>query len=100
MGVIVLLGIKTVFYRFPIPMDDNYYCPRCKSSDVEDWGEIIYCPHCDLEFDKEFFGEVDDEDILSREELSAFTKVFEDEFRDNSDFFEEDEEEEDDEYEF
>jgi len=57
---------------------------------VEDWGEIIYCPHCDLEFDKEFLGKIDDEDILSREELGAFGKTFEKDFKDENDFFEED----------
>lgn len=71
-------------------MDNDYYCPRCKSSGVEDWGEIIYCPQCDLEFDKEYLGEIDDEDILSREELGAFGKTFEKESKDNDDFFEED----------
>ena len=82
-----------MFYRFSIPMNDEYYCPRCKSSDVEDWGEIIYCPHCDLEFDNEFIGEIDDEDILSREELAAFSKTFENEFEnDENEFFEDDDE--------
>lgn len=74
-------------------MDNDYYCPRCKSSDVEDWGVLIYCPHCDLEFDKEFLGKIDDEDILSREELGAFGKTFEKDFKDDDNFFEEDDDE-------
>ncbi len=61
-------------------INTEYYCPRCQSRDVIDYGDYIHCLNCELDFNKELIGQIDDEDILSRQELGGFTKAFEDDF--------------------
>lgn len=57
----------------------KYYCPRCKSRDIIEYKNSIECPKCKLEFDKELFGVVDDENMLARQEVRGFLNSFEDE---------------------
>jgi len=62
----------------------KYYCPRCKSREIIEYETFIECPKCKLEFEKEFFGVVDDENMLARQEVRGFIDSFdeneEDEF--------------------
>jgi len=62
-------------------INTEYYCPRCQSRDVIDYGDFIHCLNCELDFNKELIGQIDDEDILARQELGGFTKAFEDDFK-------------------
>jgi len=79
-SLIILLIINSVFCFFM----SKYYCPRCKSRDIIEYETFIECPQCRLEFEKEFFGVVDDENILARQEIMGFMDSFdendEDEF--------------------
>jgi len=79
-GMIILLIILTVFSYFM----SKYYCPRCKSLNIIEYETFIECPKCKLEFDKELFGVVDDENMLARQEVRGFIDSFdendEDEF--------------------
>ena len=52
-------------------INSEYYCPRCQSRDVIDYGDFIHCLNCELDFNKELIGQIDDEDILSRQELGG-----------------------------
>lgn len=54
----------------------KYYCPRCKSRDIIEYETFIECPQCRLEFEKEFFGVVDDENMLARQEVMGFIDSF------------------------
>ena len=56
-----------------------YHCPGCKNEDIIEFNDFIHCPKCDLDFDKEFFGVVDDENMLSRQELGGVIDSFTDE---------------------
>jgi len=51
-------------------------CPYCHSEDVEDYGSYIHCPNCDLDFDKTSLETVDEEDIMSQQDLNVFVKAF------------------------
>lgn len=61
----------------------KYYCPRCKNEKIIDFNDFIHCPKCNLDFDKEFFDVVDDENMLSRQELGGFIDAFNDEKKKN-----------------
>ena len=63
-------------------INTEYHCPRCQSKNVIDNGDSIHCLNCKLDFDKEVIGQIDDEDILARQELGGFVKAFEDDFKD------------------
>lgn len=71
-GMIILLITLTVFYYFML----KYYCPRCKSLDIIEYETFIECPKCKLEFDKDLFGVVDDENMLARQEVRGFIDSF------------------------
>ena len=64
-------------------LDKKYHCPRCGNKRVVEYEDSFDCPTCKLEFRKDDFGELADEDILSLEEMDDFFKVFGDdvEFR-------------------
>ncbi len=65
--------MRTIFNIAP-----NYYCPRCKSTEIVDHGEYIECPKCCLDFFKEHIGEINVENILAEQELNGFINSFED----------------------
>ncbi len=63
-------------------MPSRIRCPNCNSEELIDYGDIIECIHCGYEFFKEFLNsEIDEENILSSQELEGFTKTFQDEFK-------------------
>ncbi|MFX1572776.1 MAG: hypothetical protein ACFFB0_08505 [Promethearchaeota archaeon] len=62
-------------------INSESYCPRCQSRDVIDYGDFIHCLNCELDFDKELIGKIDDDEILARQELGDFAKSFEDDFK-------------------
>ena len=49
-------------------------CPRCNNLDLIDYGEIIECPRCNLEFHKKDLLNLNGEEILSISEKMAFMK--------------------------
>lgn len=55
----------------------NYYCPRCNSTEIVDHGEYIECSKCCLDFFKDHFGEINNENILAEEELKGVIDSFE-----------------------
>ena len=64
-------------------MPSEFRCPACHSEDIIDHGELIECRGCGLEFFKEFIGsEINEENLLSEQELKAFTETF-DELKDD-----------------
>jgi hypothetical protein len=67
-------------------MNQNYRCPACHSDNVIDFGDYIHCPNCNLEFFKETFDKIiDEEDTLSEEELLGISNAFNNEFKDEKD---------------
>ena len=58
-------------------MQSSYLCPRCNSRNILEYDDLIECLDCSLTFTKEILEEIDDEHILSQEELGAFLDVFE-----------------------
>jgi transcription elongation factor Elf1 len=72
----IIFIIDTIFMRYLYRMKQKFHCPRCGSKNIIEYDDFIECPKCDLEFDKEFLGIIPDEDILSRQELIAFTDAF------------------------
>ena len=62
-------------------VNTDYYCPRCQSRDIIDYGDFIHCFDCDLDFNKELIGKIDDEEILSRQELAGFTEALQNDFK-------------------
>ena len=53
--------------------------PACGSEDIIDYGDLIECCRCGLEFFSESIdGEIDEENILSEQELKAFAETFDD----------------------
>lgn len=59
----------------------KFICPRCKSEDILEFEDFISCNKCDLDFDKEFLGEIDNENILARKELKGIIDAFYDKKR-------------------
>ena len=55
-------------------MKKPYYCPRCKSKDINEYDDTFDCIHCNLEFDKKDCDELDDDQILSIKEKLEFVK--------------------------
>ena len=56
-----------------------YHCPACKNEEIIESDKSIHCPHCKLDFEKEFLGVIDDENILSQQELGGIIDAFDDE---------------------
>jgi len=59
----------------------KYYCPKCKSKEIMEFGNSVYCSECDLEFSKDFIGKIEDSNVLSNQELNGVLDAFE-EFKD------------------
>ena len=90
----LVLITEIAFFEFGDIMRNDFHCPRCQSDKTIDRGDWLYCPHCDMEFEKEFLGKIDDEDMLGREEMDGFLKAFEDDMKyrdedDDEEYFEE-----------
>jgi hypothetical protein len=77
----LLLFSYQVFMTSSIKMGSAYHCPACKSSDIIENEGTIHCPKCKLDFNKEHLGKIDDENILSVQELGGFVDSF-DELKD------------------
>ena len=62
-----------------LPMADNnlrpLHCPRCKGTDLVDYGDTYDCKACELEFEKQDLKLYDEEDILSVEEKLGIFRV-------------------------
>ena len=56
-------------------MPAQHHCPRCQSFLVKELERSIYCPACELTFDKKFLRVLRDEDILANEELEGIIDV-------------------------
>jgi ribosomal protein S27AE len=54
----------------------KYHCPRCKSSEIYDYGDRFDCMKCLLEFEKKDFETLADEDILSTREKLKIVSMF------------------------
>ena len=57
-------------------MPTYYHCPRCQSFQVKERERSVFCPRCELNFDKKFLQILEDEDILANEELEGIIEVF------------------------
>lgn len=57
----------------------SYHCPACKNEEVIEFNDHIHCPHCKLDFNKRFLNVIDDENVLSRQELGGVIDAFDDE---------------------
>ena len=58
--------------------NNGYICPRCGSRDISEFDDFISCNKCNLDFDKKFLGVIDNENILSRQDLKGTVDVFDD----------------------
>ncbi|MFX1569011.1 MAG: hypothetical protein ACFFCV_11670 [Promethearchaeota archaeon] len=56
----------------------KYHCPRCKNENIVEFANYIHCPKCTRDFEKELLGTIDDEYILSRQEMGGFLDGFTD----------------------
>ncbi len=56
---------------------DKYHCPKCKKTEFADYGEVVECTTCLLEFDKNLLGKIPDDELLSREEMIGILGEFE-----------------------
>lgn len=63
--------------KFMGNMQSSYCCPRCQSRIVLEYDDVIECLDCSLTFTKDILEEVDDEHVLSQEELGRFLDAFE-----------------------
>ena len=59
----------------------TFICPGCKSEDILEFDDFISCNKCDLDFDKDFLGVIDNENILARQELKGIIDAFYDKER-------------------
>ena len=65
-------------------MPSKIHCPKCQSEDIIDYGDNFECSHCKSEFFKEsLISEIDEEDLLSEQELEGFVDTF-DELKDKN----------------
>jgi len=51
-------------------------CPRCGSSDLLEYSDVVECGECHLTFRKRFLDTMDDDEILAEEEKKAFLDAF------------------------
>ena len=66
-----------------LKMNPKYQCPACHSDDIIEFDEYIHCLNCNLEFFKESIdNHLDEEDLLSEEELQGISNAFSDELSD------------------
>ncbi|MFX0002946.1 MAG: hypothetical protein ACFE9C_08515 [Candidatus Hodarchaeota archaeon] len=79
--ILLFTNLLIVIFIHSIP--ENYQCPECKSKEFIDYGETIECRHCGLELFKEFLNsEIDEENLLSADELDSIAESFQDELKD------------------
>jgi hypothetical protein len=63
-------------------MPSEFRCPNCHSNEFIDYGELIECRDCGFEFFKEFINsEIDEDNILSDQDLESLMESFKDEFK-------------------
>jgi len=59
-------------------------CPKCKDKKLEEFGGIVVCSKCKQEFNKKSLNTLDEDDILSNQEmkwmLDSFKRKEQDEF--------------------
>lgn len=54
----------------------NLKCPRCNGNNIENYGEIIECHDCNLEFEKKDIETIKDKsNILSIQEKEEFIDI-------------------------
>jgi uncharacterized Zn finger protein (UPF0148 family) len=63
-----------------------YFCPRCKSANIWELDDKIYCPICSLTYEKKGIQQFL-EDVLSIEEKKLMVYAFEKEGIDTKKFF-------------
>lgn len=61
----------------------KFYCPRCGSFEIFDYGNSFECIHCILEFEKKDCESLKDADILAVQEKLKITKIL----KKNTDIF-------------
>jgi hypothetical protein len=67
-------------------MPSEIRCPNCHSGEFIDYGELVECSQCGYEFFKEFINsEIDEENILSDQELRSLSETFQDSFKEKKD---------------
>lgn len=67
---------------------EKFRCPRCLSQEMKDYGDILECLDCKLEFDKIDINTIyDKSNILSIQEKRGIAEIFKD-YLDSNDFLE------------
>ncbi len=54
----------------------KYKCPRCHEKKIIDYGEIVECTKCKLEFYKKDIETLSRSNILAISELNDFIRIF------------------------
>jgi len=63
-------------------MPSEYYCPRCQSEKVIVYDDHIECTQCGLSFfTEDIESNIDEENLLSEQELKGFADAFDEEER-------------------
>ncbi|MFX0002935.1 MAG: hypothetical protein ACFFAA_03725 [Promethearchaeota archaeon] len=63
-------------------MPSEFRCPNCHSNEFIDYGDLVECIYCGFEFFKEFIdSEIDEDNILSDQDLNSLTESFKEEFK-------------------
>ncbi|MFX0005458.1 MAG: hypothetical protein ACFFA7_06155 [Promethearchaeota archaeon] len=82
-SVFILLVITYLLMIFHPKMPSEFRCPNCQSNEYIDYGELIECRDCGFEFFKEFlYSEIDEDNLMSDQDLEALADSFEDDFKD------------------
>jgi hypothetical protein len=64
-------------------MPSEYSCPSCNSKNIIVYDDHIECTECNLSFFiEDLDSDMDDENILSEQEVRGFLDVFQDELKD------------------
>lgn len=67
-------------------MPSEFRCPNCQSDEFIDYGELIECVQCGFEFFKEVLDhDIEEENILSDQELESLAETFQGEFKEEKD---------------
>lgn len=84
----ILVGFILLFTNLPIMtfiliMPSKYRCPICHSDEIIEYETVIECPHCNRQWHKDFIsGDIEEDNILSDNELEGFLSAFGDELKD------------------
>jgi uncharacterized Zn finger protein (UPF0148 family) len=56
-------------------MKKEYHCPRCKTKKILEYEKTLFCPICELRFEKKDFEIFDDDQILAISEKKDISSI-------------------------